>query len=200
MKKKKNSANQNLTQKQGQALVTLARHAIQERITRSKELDDSVITILQDKRLQETQGVFVTLNMDGQLRGCIGTLTATESIVDGVTRNALNAALHDHRFTPVLPEEIDSIDIEVSVLTAPVPVEYTDGVDLLSKLRPGVDGVIIRQGAARATFLPQVWDQLSGPEEFLTHLCLKAGLAGEAWQISKVDVLIYQVQHFEEKK
>jgi AmmeMemoRadiSam system protein A len=140
------------------------------------------------------------LHLDGQLRGCIGTLAATESIVEGVKRNALNAALHDHRFSPVKPEELDSIVIEVSVLTDPTPVEYTDGADLLTKLNPGVDGVIIRQGAARATFLPQVWDQLSGPEEFLTHLCLKAGLAGDAWQTSKVEVLIYQVQYFEEKK
>ncbi|MFH2066804.1 MAG: AmmeMemoRadiSam system protein A [Pseudomonadota bacterium] len=200
MKKKKKNTNQNLTQKQGQALVALARHAIRERVTRSAALDESVVTLLQDKRLQEKQGTFVTLNQKGQLRGCIGTLAATESIVDGVKRNALNAALHDHRFSPISPEEMDSIDIEVSILTDPAPVEYTDGADLLSKLRPGTDGVIIRQGAARATFLPQVWDQLSGPEEFLTHLCLKAGLAGEAWQTSRIEVLIYQVQYFEEKK
>ncbi|RJP80514.1 MAG: AmmeMemoRadiSam system protein A [Desulfobacteraceae bacterium] len=200
MKKKKKNTNQNLTQKQGQALVALARHAIRERVTRSAALDEAVVTLLQDKRLQEKQGTFVTLNQNGQLRGCIGTLTATESIVDSVKRNALNAALHDHRFSPISPEEMDSIDIEVSILTDPAPVEYTDGADLLSKLRPGTDGVIIRQGAARATFLPQVWDQLSGPEEFLTHLCLKAGLAGEAWQTSRIEVLIYQVQYFEEKK
>jgi AmmeMemoRadiSam system protein A len=198
--KKKKSTNHNLTQKQGQALVALARHSIRERVTRSAALDEPVVNILQDKRLQEKQGTFVTLNQNGQLRGCIGTLTATESILDSVKRNALNAALHDHRFSPITPEEMDSIDIEVSILTDPVPVEYSDGADLLSKLRPGTDGVIIRQGAARATFLPQVWDQLSGPEEFLTHLCLKAGLAGEAWQTSRIEVLIYQVQSFEEKK
>ena len=198
MKKTKNS--KHLTQKQGHALVSFARHSIQERVTRSPELDESVTEILKDHRLQEKQCTFVTLHLDGQLRGCIGTLTATESIVEGVKRNALNAALHDHRFSPVKPEELDSIVIEVSVLTDPIPVEYTDGPDLLTKLHPGIDGVIIRQGAARATFLPQVWDQLSGPEEFLTHLCLKAGLAGDAWQTSKVEVLIYQVQYFEEKK
>jgi len=197
---KKSKSSKNLTQKQGQALVAFARHSIQERVTRSPEMDETISEILQDQRLQEKQCTFVTLHQDSQLRGCIGTLTASESIVEGVKRNSLNAALHDHRFSPVKPEELDSIVIEVSVLTDPAPVEYSDGADLLAKLRPGVDGVIIRQGAARATFLPQVWDQLSGPEEFLTHLCLKAGLAGDAWQTSKIEVLIYQVQYFEEKK
>ena len=198
--KKKKTANQNLTQKQGQALVALARHAILERVKRSNLLDEAINKTLQDKRLNEKRGTFVTLNKEGELRGCIGTLTATETITDGVKRNALNAALHDQRFPPVSADEIDGLHIEISVLTEPAPLEYSDGMDLISKLRPGVDGVIIRQGAARATFLPQVWDQLPAPEDFLTQLCLKAGLAGETWQNTKIEVLIYQVQYFEEKK
>ena len=154
-------AGQNLTQKQGQALVSLARHAILERVRRSNLLDETIHKILQDKRLQEKRGTFVTLSKEGELRGCIGTLTPTETITEGVKRNALNAALHDQRFPLVSADELDEILIEVSVLTDPVPVEYTDGMDLLSRLKPGVDGVIIRQGAARATFLPQVWEQLA---------------------------------------
>jgi AmmeMemoRadiSam system protein A len=196
---KKKSTKISFTQKQGQVLVTIARNAILERIDRSPAVDESWEKLIGDKRLQEKRGTFVTLHQNGQLRGCIGTLTATEPIIDGVKRNALNAALHDHRFTPVKPEELDSIEIEVSILTEPVSVKYTDGADLLTKLNPGEDGVIIRQGAARATFLPQVWDQLPGPEEFLNHLCLKAGLAVDAWQTSKLEVLIYQVQYFDEK-
>ena len=198
--KKKKSTKKNLTQKQGQFLVTIARNAILERIARGPKLDESLEDMMDDKLLQEKRGTFVTLSQNGQLRGCIGTLTASESMLNGVKRNALNAALHDHRFSPVTPKELDSIEVEVSILSEPVPVEYTDGIDLLTKLTPGADGVIIRQGAARATFLPQVWDQLNGPEEFLNHLCLKAGLAADAWQTSKLEVLIYQVQYFEEKK
>jgi len=198
--KKKKSTKKSLTQKQGQFLVTIAKNAILERIARSPKLDDSHEGMIDDKLFQEKRGTFVTLSQNGQLRGCIGTLTASESILKGVKQNALNAALHDHRFSPVRPEELDSIEIEVSILTEPVSVEYTDGADLLTKLNPGVDGVIVRQGAARATFLPQVWDQLTGPEEFVSHLCLKAGLAADAWQTSKLQVLIYQVQYFEEKK
>ena len=114
-------------------------------------------------------------------------------------QNAINAAFRDPRFSPLKLSELGEIDIEVSVLTEPAVLEYTDSQDLMERLRPGIDGVIIRQGFATATFLPQVWEQLPDKEEFLCQLCLKAGLSAHAWRKAGVEVLTYQVQYFGEK-
>ena len=148
--------------------------------------------------LQAQRGVFVTLTINGQLRGCIGNLTATEPLASGVRRNAINAAFHDPRFAPLSISELDQIEIEISILSEPRPLKYRGSEDLLNKLRPHIDGVIIRKQAASSTFLPQVWDQLPRPQDFLTHLCIKAGLASDAWQTSQLEVSRYQVQYFEE--
>jgi AmmeMemoRadiSam system protein A len=94
---------------------------------------------------------------------------------------------------------LDRTQIEVSILTEPLPLAYQDSQDLIQKLRVNVDGVIIRKGHASATFLPQVWEQLPQPENFLNHLCMKAGLPADAWKDSELEVLTYQVQYFEEK-
>jgi len=199
MKEKKNSK-YHLTQKLGQALVALARNSIAERIALNFQVDESLDDLLEDKRLKVKSGTFVTLNKKGSLRGCIGNLIPSETIIESVKRNAINAAFHDYRFDPLTPKELDDVEIEVSILTEPEPLKYEDPADLISKLKPGEDGVIIRCGASRATFLPKVWEQLSEPQDFLNHLCLKAGLAADAWLTSKLEVLIYQVQYFEEKK
>ena len=100
-----------------------------------------------------------------------------------------------HSETPDFPRSL-----EISVLTLPQELMYTDAKDLLNKLRPGVDGVIIKKGYREATFLPQVWDQLPDKKEFLTHLCLKAGLSPQSWKTEKLVVSTYQVQAFEEEK
>lgn len=197
--KKKSDAKQTLTEKQGDVLVRYARQIIAERIGK-KNPDEDMSGELKDKKYEEKRCTFVTINKQGELRGCMGTLTASEAIHEDVKRNAVNAAFHDFRFPPLTPEEFDEVDIEVSVLTEPVALEYEDAPDLLSKLRPKKDGVIVIRGAARATFLPQVWDQLPEPEEFISNLCMKAGLSGDAWQTIKIGVLTYQVQYFEEKK
>jgi AmmeMemoRadiSam system protein A len=118
--------------------------------------------------------------------------------LDGVKRNAVNAAFHDPRFSSLSRAELDRTEIEVSILTEPLPLAYRDSRDLIQKLRVHVDGVIIRKGHASATFLPQVWDQLPRPEDFLSHLCMKAGLTSDAWKSSELEVLTYQVQYFEE--
>jgi AmmeMemoRadiSam system protein A len=121
-------------------------------------------------------------------------------MVAGVRDNALNAAFHDPRFSPLRKKELDQVHIEVSVLSEPVPLAYTDTDDLLSRLRPGTDGVIIKKGLASATFLPQVWEQLPQPEAFLSHLCMKAGLPAGQWRGGDLTVLAYQVQYFEETR
>lgn len=191
-----------LSQEQGQVLVKLARQTIMKSLGQkvAEAETDSLNAALADDCFQSCYGTFVTLQIDGQLRGCIGNLTATEPITTGVRRNAINAAFHDPRFSPLTVKELDRVEIEVSILTEPRLLEFRDNADLLKKLRPNIDGVIIRKGHASATFLPQVWEQLSQPREFLAHLCMKAGLSPDAWQNSEIEVSIYQVQYFEEHK
>lgn len=193
---------QPLSHGQGQVLVKLARQTVMERLGR-KMADaeaDALAVDLTDIDFQVRRGTFVTLHIDGQLRGCIGSLSARESIIDSVKHNAINAAFHDPRFSPLTTEELDTIDFEVSLLSEPQPLEYRDSEDLLSKLRVNVDGVILRKGSNSATYLPQVWKQLPRPEDFLSHLCKKAGLSFNSWKKTPLEILIYQVQYFAEEK
>ena len=196
-----NDSNANFSAQQGQMLVKLARHTIMDKLgrTTSGSEPDALTRARQDEGFQSHCGTFVTLKIHGQLRGCIGNLTSTETVWDGIKRNAINAAFHDPRFAPLTDTELDQTEIEVSILTEPRPLEYRNGQDLTRKLRINVDGVIIRQGHASATFLPQVWEQLPRPEKFLSHLCLKAGLPSDAWENPELEVLTYQVQYFEEE-
>lgn len=195
-------SNQHLNQEQGQVLVKLARQTIMKNL--GKQVPEAEITAvesaLSDGCYQAQCGTFVTLKIDGQLRGCIGNLTASESISDSVRKNAVNAAFRDPRFSPLTDQELNKVEIEVSILSEPQHLEYSDADDLINKLRVNIDGVIIRKGYASATFLPQVWEQLPEPEDFLSHLCAKAGLPSKAWRNTKIEVLTYQVQYFEEHK
>ena len=187
-----------LTDAQGRILLKVARQAIVEHL--HLPLEKTVTAKeLAEPDLQLSQGIFVTLNKRGALRGCIGSLIGAEAIVDGVRRHAVNAAFHDSRFSPVEADEVAELQIDISVLTEPESLTYDDGDDLLAKLRPGVDGVILRApGGAGSTFLPQVWEQLPEPKLFLGHLCRKAGLPDAAWVAGRLGIDIYQVQHFEE--
>ena len=112
--------------------------------------------------------------------------------------HAAAAALQDPRFPPVRPEEVAALRIEISRLTPPQRLAYAAPEELPSRLRPGVDGVILQDGWRKATFLPQVWEQLPRPEDFLTHLCAKMGASPELWRRKKLDVFTYQVEAFEE--
>lgn len=190
-------SSRSLSQHQGQTLIKLARQSISQKVGHISDKIDP--DSLRDLDFQESRGTFVTLTIDGQLRGCIGSLETTESILEGVRRNAVNAAFGDPRFPKLEAKELDKIEIEVSILTDPQPLEYRDGKDLLSKLRPHVDGVILSKGSASATFLPQVWKQLPRPDEFLSHLCRKAGLPANEWEKGKLEIFTYQVQYFEEE-
>ena len=189
-----------LSKEQGQLLIKLVRYTLMKELGQPvpQTKYNTLKSALSDASFQRTSGVFVTLTRSGQLRGCIGNLTSTDPLVSGVRRNAINAAFHDPRFAPLSASELDEIEIEISILTEPQPIEYHDADDLLNTLRPHVDGVIIRKEAASATFLPQVWEQLPRPQDFLTHLCMKAGLASDAWQHSQLEVSRYGVQYFEE--
>ena len=148
--------------------------------------------------LQEPRASFVTLTIGGDLRGCIGSIEPRQPLALDVRENAVAAAFRDPRFPPLSRREFDLIQIEVSVLTRPQPLEYDGADDLLARLRPHVDGVIISRGWNRATFLPQVWEKLPHPREFLAHLCLKAGLPADEYIRGNLTVLTYQVEKFEE--
>ncbi len=190
------------SQEQGRVLIELARQTIRKKlgIRNSGAAPALFSRDLKDEVFDLQYGTFVTLKIGGNLRGCIGNLAASDTVVNGVKQNALNAAFHDPRFPALTSEELKEVEIEVSLLNVPRPLEYSDGEDLISKLRADVDGVILRKGYHSATFLPQVWEQLPKPEDFLSHLCMKAGLSADAWKNEKLDVSTYQVQYFEEDR
>jgi len=148
--------------------------------------------------LKQKRGCFVTLHKKGMLRGCIGTIEPVTPLVDGIAENAVNAAFRDPRFPPLSPEEIDVVHLEVSLLTVPEILEFRNSDELLEKLEPGEHGVILSKGWHRATFLPQVWEQLPDKISFLEHLCRKAGMAKDCWQDPDVEVQVYFVEHFGE--
>lgn len=186
-----------LTEEQGRFLLSVARQSIEQELfaRKGEEVGEKDLPAVFNAR----RGTFVTLTEKGKLRGCIGHILPQETVIEGVRENAINAAFKDPRFHPLRPDEWNDIRIEVSILTDPKPLSYSDAQDLLQKLRPGIDGVIIRKGFYQATFLPQVWDQLPDKKEFLTHLCYKAGLDGDAWKSGDLEVSTYQVQAFEEQ-
>ena len=198
------TTSEKLSQEQGNGLINLARKAIADRLQLPDNApgrgDEASEESSFNPVLLEKRGTFVTLKIKNQLRGCMGCLTPTETILEGVQRNAINAAFNDPRFPALTAEELQQADIEVSLLTEPQALEYTDGDDLIAKLRPNIDGVILQQGFSRATFLPQVWEQLPRVEDFLAHLCRKAGLPDDAWQSGEIQVSRYQVQYFHEHK
>ncbi len=153
-----------------------------------------------DKKLLARAAAFVTLTMSEKLRGCIGNLEPVGPLWEGVRDNAASAALHDHRFSPLTRRELEDVCLEISVLSPAKTLQYRDSHEIVSSLTPGVDGVILRDGARAATFLPQVWQQLPEPEQFLTQLCCKASLPGALWREKKLDIETYRVQSFKEDK
>ncbi len=189
-----------LTKQQGHTLVRLARQHIENHLA-VKVTNPVTTDELKDPAFLEKRGVFVTLHKRHDLRGCIGSLASVESIVDGIKSNALNAAFHDYRFEPLLAAELPDLHVEISILTDPQPLAYGSADELIGRLRPAIDGVILKgPGGASATFLPQVWQQLPSPEQFLGHLCRKAGLADGAWRSGTLQIFTYQVQSFEEPR
>lgn len=149
--------------------------------------------------LKEDGASFVTLTESGRLRGCIGCLEAYRPLVLDVQQNAIAAASHDPRFPPVTADEVGDLCVEISLLTSPELLVYDGPEDLIAKLRPNVDGVVIQLGWQRATFLPQVWEKLAEPHEFLQHLCLKASIPPDAYRVPDLDVYTYQVEKFSER-
>jgi AmmeMemoRadiSam system protein A len=148
--------------------------------------------------LRENGASFVTLMKRGDLRGCIGALEPYQPLVQDVCEHAAAAAIEDYRFFPLTPAEVPLIEIEISRLTAPHPLEYNNPEELINCLRPNIDGVVLRDGFRRSTFLPQVWEKLPEPAAFLSQLCQKMGAPANLWRRKHLDVFIYQVEEFRE--
>lgn len=145
-------------------------------------------------------GCFVTIQLDGKLRGCIGTLWGTQPLATAVQANALSAAFEDKRFAPLTIEELPRITIEISVLTQPVRLDFQDGADLMAKLQPEVHGVVLTyRKEKRSTYLPQVWKQIPDKAKFLANLCHKGGIPLDAWQDpTQSSIEIYEAFTFSE--
>jgi hypothetical protein len=186
-----------LTDEEKQALLKMARQALVAGVGGQPlpALDPAALT----PALKAPGASFVTLTEHGELRGCIGALEPYQSLAEDVREHAVAAALEDYRFSQVQEAELEKIEIEVSRLTRPVPLEYSDTDDLLARLRPGIDGVILRDGLRRATFLPQVWEKVPDKEDFLAQLCWKMGAAPDTWRKKNLEVLVYQVEEFHEE-
>ena len=159
----------------GELLLAIGRAAI------SASFGDPIEISRSAEWLQRPGASFVTLKMNEQLRGCIGTLEAYRALSEDVSHNACAAAFRDPRFQPLSPKEFPEVDIEVSVLSVPEEISFTDENHALSLLRPTVDGVIFQYGKHRSTFLPQVWAQLPTAVAFMAELKQKAGIPADFW-------------------
>ncbi|MEA3433179.1 MAG: AmmeMemoRadiSam system protein A [Campylobacterota bacterium] len=150
--------------------------------------------------LEEDGAVFVTINTEPneQLRGCIGSLQAYRPLYKDIISNAQSAAFQDSRFTPLTLEELNHIKIEVSILSEPKALEYSDLKDLESKVVPFQDGIVLKHDGKQATYLPQVWEQLPKFKDFFSNLCMKAGLPQNCLE-QHPDILVYHVTKYEEK-
>ncbi len=185
-----------LTDGEKQTLLRIAREAIENAVKGKAASPFNQTSLTQT--LREQGSSFVTLTIHGELRGCIGALEAYQPLAEDVREHAIAAALNDPRFPPLTQLELSRIQIEVSRLTSPQELEYADVDDLLKKLRPHVDGVILKHRHRRATFLPQVWEKIPDPVEFLEELCYKMGERGNLWRQAKLQVYVYQVEEFHE--
>ncbi|MFA4968344.1 MAG: AmmeMemoRadiSam system protein B [Sulfuritalea sp.] len=175
----------------GPALLVRARNAIAAKLKQPVQAEPA------HPALSQPGATFVTLTQKGQLRGCIGSLQAHRALDQDVRANAVAAAFSDPRFPPLTLAELPHTRVEVSLLTVPQPMKFSDEADAIRQLRPHVDGVIFIAGQRRGTFLPQVWEQLPDPRQFLAHLKQKAGLPANYWS-SEVELQRYEVQKWKE--
>ena len=176
-------------------LLEIAKEAIESKFT-TKEIDKKLL-LEKHPELKEEGAVFVTLTLNDNLRGCMGSIIPHRSLLDDVINNAQAAAFKDPRFLPLTKDEFKNIKIEVSILTIPVELEYKDKEDLKEKIEPNKDGVILKSGTHQATYLPQVWEELPTFELFFKYLCQKAGLNDSNCLETHPIILTYQVEKIE---
>lgn len=179
-------------------LLTLARRSLKHFLDTQNYLKVSPGD-LPSQDLLKKQGTFVTLTINSQLRGCIGHIEPVNPIYKDIVENAVSAGFYDPRFFPLTQEEFSQIKIEISLLSVPEKLDYKTSTDLLEKLSKEKPGIIIQKGLNKATFLPQVWEELTRPEDFLSQLCQKAGLSESEWRRGELNIKIYTAEVFSEK-
>jgi AmmeMemoRadiSam system protein A len=189
-----------LTREEGDALLVLARRSFEAKVREDRTIAVPKEVLSSFPRLGLWRGAFVTLREKGDLRGCIGTLEAHRPLAEDVVMNAVSAAVEDTRFSPVTPDEIKDIEVSISVLDAPRPLERLAPDALVERLGKTHPGVILSFHGRRSTFLPEVWDELPDAPGFLTHLCRKQGAPAECWRDPAIRVEIYGSQHVAETK
>jgi AmmeMemoRadiSam system protein A len=177
----------------GKVLLPIARAVISDALGRKSQAVDENQPWLHDKGAS-----FVTLTMNQHLRGCIGSLEAHRPLLLDVKANAYAAAFRDPRFSPLTIAELDTTEIEISLLSPQQPIYFKNEADALAQLQPQIDGVVFKYGHYRSTFLPQVWEQLTDSKTFIAHLKHKAGLHPEFWH-DDVELYRYTVTKFKEK-
>lgn len=168
-----------MTPENQKTLLQIAKESIAHGLAQACPLQVDLKTLPQE--LCETRATFVTLFLNKNLRGCIGTLTAYQPLAQDVAKYAFAAAFRDPRFPPVIEKEKSELKIKISVLNPSEPLIFYSEDDLLNQLRPGIDGVVLECGQHRGTFLPSVWEDVSDKKKFLMHLKIKAGLAPDFW-------------------
>ena len=185
-----------LSEKEKKFLLGLARETLKDYLCKEEIKKPHGLS----KIMEERRGGFVSLHEGKELRGCIGSLSPDEPLYTGVMKNAINAAVRDPRFRPVKLEDLDKLDVEISVLSEPKELHFGSVKELMERLHPKKEGVIISKWQYSATFLPQVWEHFFSKEEFLTSLCLKAGLPPDAWKDKELKVYTYQAEVFRESE
>lgn len=178
-----------LNKENKKCLLSLAKRSIQQGLQTGQPLQLDLADFPDE--LISKGATFVTLQLHGKLRGCIGMLEAIRPLAEDVAENAFSAAFNDPRFSPLSRAEFDQLEIHISLLTPPELVLFDSEQDLIHQLRPYIDGLILEEGVRRSTFLPSVWEQLPIPEIFLGHLKQKAGLAQDYWSET---IRIYRYQ------
>ncbi|MDO9425077.1 MAG: AmmeMemoRadiSam system protein A [Methylobacter sp.] len=180
-----------LNKENRQRLLDLAKNSIRQGLQTGRPIKIDLTDY--PRELTEPRATFVTLEIKHQLRGCIGMLEAVRPLAEDIAENAYSAAFKDPRFSPLEADELDNLDIHLSILTSAEPVTFASEQDLLAQLRPGIDGLILEEGRRRGTFLPSVWEQLPEPEQFLRHLKQKAGLPADYWS-KNIRIYCYQAE------
>lgn len=176
-------------------LLSIARQSIKQGLVNGETLNLDLS--LFSGTLVDPLGVFVTLTQAGELRGCIGSLKASEPLVQSVASSAFNAAFRDRRFPVLSAGELNHTEIEISILSELQSMSVENREELLKQLRPGIDGLLFEDGAYRSTFLPQVWEKLSNQKDFLQQLMKKAGLPSDYWS-ENIHFSRYQTLSFHE--
>lgn len=182
-----------LTKENQQRLVALAKESIEHGLATGELLPIHLNEF--PAELTIPRATFVTLDKQGQLRGCIGRLEAARPLVADIVANAFAAAFHDSRFPALTAREFNQITIHLSILSPAQPIVFSSEQDLIKQLRPFIDGLILQEGYSRGTFLPSVWQSLPQAEQFLRQLKQKAGLPPDYWS-DTIKVSRYETEMF----